>query len=384
MRILIAKVVPGEIKAKHMTYNIQEIGLAVALRKKGHICDVMSISDDNKFRQDEVNINGVNLTLYSVKAIVALKNGWPKGVYSIFDKYDIIQVPEYNQIFTWHVAKKYKDKMVCYHGPYYCSFNHNYNLMAKFFDLFFVNRYKKLNTCFITKSGLAKDYLEGKGLKNVHAVGVGLGTSFLSDKISDESLPEIEKIKSFSCLKLLYIGVIEPRRNSLFLLDVLSELKNKGIDFKMIIVGRYKDNEYESKFRSKIEELSLDKYIYHIPRLEQRYLSQIYKNSDIFLFPTIYDIYGMVLLEAMYFGLPTITSLNGGSQMMVKNGLNGILLDSFDPKVWADAVYNLSQDSQMAKELSAAAHITIEERFTWEALADKFIEIYEMKLNHQI
>lgn len=380
MKILIVKVFPGEIKVVRMTYNIQEIGLAVALRKRGQEADVMSISDDGHFRQQQVSVDNESFTLYSVKATVILKNGWLRNVYDIFDKYDIIHICEYNQIYTWHTAKKYQNKTVCYHGPYYSSFNHNYNLMARFFDMFFVNRYLKLNTCFITKSILAKEYLESKGIKNVHSIGVGLSTSFLENKNSDQTIPEIENIKALNGLKLLYIGVLEPRRNSLYLLDILKKLADDGIDFHMVLIGRYKNEEYKKEFEDKINALSLIDYIYYIPRMEQKYLRQVYKQCDIFLFPTIYDIYGMVLLEAMYFGLPTITSLNGGSSMMVRDGENAIMLKDFDANNWAKTVEKLAENKELRDKLGMAAHKTIAEHFTWDALADKFIEVYKRSI----
>lgn len=379
MKILIVKDVPGEIKAQRMTYNIQELGLAVALRKLGHECDVMSISDKNQFSKNEISIDNQKITIYSVKAFVALKNGWLKGVDEIFDRYDILHVCEYNQIFTWYLAKKYQHKMICYHGPYYCDFNHNYNKMAKVFDMFFVDRYRKLNTCFITKSDLAKKYLNSKGLNNVHSVGVGLSTSFLHN-ITNEELPELTPIKELTCLKLLYIGVIEPRRNSLFLLDILKELKKKGVNFKLIMIGRYKNEAYNKGFNARVHELELSDNIYYIPRVEQKYLSQVYSNTDIFLLPTIYDIYGMVLLESMYFGMSTITSINGGSNMMIDDGINGFVIPKFDAKVWADKVIELSEDKKYCEKIGDAAHKTIIEKFTWDKLASKFIDIYTVKL----
>ena len=382
MKILIIKDVPGEIRAHRMTYNVQELGLAVALRKMGHECDVMSISDTNRFSQDSISLNGQNIKLYSVKAIVALKNGWLKNIDAILDSYDIIQVCEYNQIYTWYLAKKYQHKMVCYHGPYYCDFNHNYNKMAKVFDMFFVNRYRKLNTCFITKSGLAKEYLNSKGLSNVHSVGVGLSTSFLHN-ITNEELPELAPIKEMNCLKLLYVGVIEPRRNSLFMLDILNELKIKGVNYKLIMIGRYKNETYKNVFKARVHELGLSDNIYYIPRVEQKFLSKVYANTDIFLLPTIYDIYGMVLLESMYFGMPTITSVNGGSNMMIEDGTNGFIISKFEAKVWAEKVIELSNDKAYCKRIGDAAHKTIVEKFTWDKLVTQFINIYEQKLKEE-
>lgn len=379
MKILILKDVPGEIKVQKMTYNIQEIGLAVALRKAGHTADVMCLSDDRKNHVHHINIEGQEITIYSMGGYVLLKNGWfKKDVYPIIDEYDVIHACEYNQMYTRHLAKKYQDKMVCYHGPYYCNFNKNYNRMAKIFDLFFVNRYRKLNTCFITKSRLAKQYLSDKGLKNVHAVGVGLSVAILGGD-EKETLPEIEQIKQIKCIKLLYIGVIEPRRNSLFLLELAHNLKQRGLDFKLIMIGRYKDNDYKRIFEDRIRQYGIEENILYIPRMEQKYLGYVYALSDIFLLPTIYDIFGMVLLEAMHFGVPTITTVNGGSNMMIEDGKNGYVMNDFDVNKWVAKIIDLAENPKLRTYIGDNAHETIQNGFTWEKLAPKFIEIYKNK-----
>ncbi len=359
-----------------MTYNIQEIGLAVALRKKGHECDVMCVSDDNKYHEQHVEVEGYSLTIYSVKAYVVLKNGWLRNIDDIIRHYDIIQVCEYNQIYTWHLAKKYRKKMFCYHGPYYCDFNHNYNRMAKVFDMLFVGRYRKLKTPFITKSRLAEDYLRNKGINNVTAIGVGLSPSLL-ESAADEVMPELKAIEDINGLKLLYIGAIEPRRNALFLLDVMARLIIDGVDVTLVLIGKYKNVDYQIQFENNINEYGLKDHIYYIPRVEQKYLGYVYRHCDIFLLPTLYDIYGMVLLEAMYFGIPTLTTLNGGSNMMIKDGENGYVLQNFDLQSWNERIKKLAADKQLSKKVGKKAHDTIINEFTWDALVDKFIEEYK-------
>lgn len=369
------KDVPGEIKAQNMTYNIQEIGLAIALRKKGHECDVMCVSDDNIYFEQHVEIEGQPLTIYSMKAFVALKNGWLRADDDILRSYDIIQVCEYNQMYTWHLAKKYRGKMVCYHGPYYCDFNHNYNRMAKVFDALFVGRYRKLNTPFITKSGLAAGYLKSKGIKNVTAIGVGLSPTLLNSADND-LLVELKPIEDIEGLKLLYIGAIEPRRNATFLLEVLNLLKCDGIKVTLVLIGKYKNEAYKQQFERIISQYDLKDMIYYIPRVEQRYLGYVYKQCDIFLLPTIYDIYGMVLLEAMYFGIPTLTTVNGGSNMMIRDGENGFVFQNFILESWVERIKILFKDKKYGNEIGKKAHETIVNEFTWDALADKFIRIY--------
>lgn len=376
MKILVIKDVPGEIKAQKMTYNIQEIGLAVALRKKGHECDVMCVSDDGQYHEQHIDVERQQLTIFSMKAFVTLKNGWLKEADDIIGRYDIIQACEYNQMYTWHLAKKYRGKMVCYHGPYYCDFNHNYNRMAKVFDTLFLGRYIKLNTPFITKSDLAADYLRKKGLNNVNAIGVGLSPTLLVSA-EDSVLQELKAIEDIKGLKLLYIGAIEPRRNALFLLDILKSLKDDGIEVTLVLIGKYKDVDYQSQFETAIKEYNLKDAIFYIPRVEQKYLGYVYKNCDIFLLPTIYDIYGMVLLEAMYYGIPTLTTVNGGSNMMLKDRENGYVFGNFNLKSWTDRIKKLATDKHLSEEIGGKAHDTIVNEFTWDALADKFIEEYK-------
>ena len=376
MKILLVRDVPGELSAQKMTYNIQEVGLATALRKKGHTCDIMWCSNDHKYREEMIESEGQNIKLYVVRSVDFLKNAWIKDADHIFVQYDILQVCEYNQMYTRHLAKKYPHKFVCYHGPYYCDFNKNYNRMAKLFDLLFVGRYRKLNTPFITKSGLAADYLRSKGIRNVTAIGVGLSPTLLESG-ADEVMPELNAIEVINGLKLLYIGAIEPRRNALYLLDLLKKLKDDGLAVTLVLIGKYKNVVYQSQFESAIKEYDLKDSILYIPRVEQKHLGYVYRHCDIFLLPTIYDIYGMVLLEAMYYGIPTLTTVNGGSNMMIKDGENGFVFDNFNLKTWTDQIKKLSEDKKLANTIGKNAHDTIVSEFTWDALAEKFVVEYK-------
>ena len=88
----------------------------------------------------------------------------------------------------------------------------------------------------------------------------------------------------------------------------------------------------------------------------------------------------MVLLESMYFGMPTITSVNGGSDMMIEDGINGFIIPKFEAKLWAEKVIKLSKDKVYCQKIGDAAHKTIVKKFTWDKLASQFINIYEQKL----
>ena len=103
--------------------------------------------------------------------------------------------------------------------------------------------------------------------------------------------------------------------------------------------------------------------------------------SDIFLLPTQYEIFGMVLLEAMFFGTPVITTENGGSATLIRNGENGIICDSLSSNDWAKAILSITENKNLQNTISQNAENTIKNHFTWDRLADTFIGVYKTLLN---
>ena len=86
----------------------------------------------------------------------------------------------------------------------------------------------------------------------------------------------------------------------------------------------------------------------------------------------------MVLLEAMYFGSIVITTPNGGSNMLVHNGENGVVLPKDDAAKWAQSILDIQNSPEKKQTMRKCAHERIASDFTWDKLADKFIECYEM------
>lgn len=383
MKILYVSTFPGEVYLDKVTYNLQHVGQALALRKAGHVCDIMCCADKAPSVKKIKTKDGDTVTIYCVRALKVLKNGFfLENVDKIFKQYDILQPIEYNMLYTWHMAKKYSDKVLVYHGPYYNSFNKRYNLMAKVFDIFFVRRYRHLNTPFLTKSHLAEAYLNRKGIVNTMTVGVGLNPEAME---TDEHTihPIAQRIDNFSHrFKLLYIGKLEPRRNPFFLVDVLVALRVKGIDVGLIVIGKGEES-YKRDLFNQFTEVGLTDFVLYEPEIEQKYIAQVYERADIFLLPTIYDIFGMVLLEAMYFGKCVITTENGGSNMMIENGTNGIIIPQFNVIVWSEQIYDILMDENKRRNMGEKAHQTVSEFFTWDALIPKFLAAYERKLEHK-
>nr|WP_279401007.1 glycosyltransferase [Priestia megaterium] len=81
----------------------------------------------------------------------------------------------------------------------------------------------------------------------------------------------------------------------------------------------------------------------------------------------------MVLLEAMYFGVPAITSDNGGSSTLIENADNGFIIKEFDEVLWSETILNVIENKQLSQMISNNAELTIKNNFTWNSIVDKFL-----------
>lgn len=383
MKILIIRPWPSLLDVTKNTYNIQEVGLAKALVKRGHSTDILFWTDGDEMTVEvEAEAEGGKpIRVFYRHGKVLLKNVWFSRQDALFAQYDVLQTAEYNQMFSWHLAGKYPEKTVIYHGPYYSPFNKNYNRMCRVFDAFFVGRYRRRGTRFLTKSELARKFLLEKRLspEQVTTVGVGIDAELLRDR-PDAGHTELEgKMRAQKKgLKLLYIGRIEPRRDPFFLLDVLAEVRKSDPDACLYLIGDG-DEAYRDSVKAAIGEKGLTDWVFWQKKAPQYQMKGVYQQADFFLLPTEYEIFGMVLLEAMFFRRVVLTTPNGGADMLLRSGENGIVLEKSDPARWAEALLDVAADPAKKAWMEQAAYETVIHENTWDALADRFLKGYETR-----
>lgn len=382
MKILILRTTPNKMNLKN--YNLQEFGLAKALIRKGHQCDVGYYCGKEKDHVQEIPFDDDKiLKVLWLRGFGAMYEGIYPSLGKYARDYDIIQVGGYVGLTSCWLNIFEKNKTVNYNGLYYCEDNVGDIKKAKLFDKTLLKLQNRKSMVVATKSVLATDYLREKGIEDVTTIGVGLDLDNLvcsTDEIQTNEFTDIVKNSAFS-KKLLYIGVLEERRNITFLLETFKETSEKIAAIGLVLIGKGKP-EYVSMCMRKIEELGIKDKVIYKESLEQKYMPAIYQACDAFLLPTRYEIFGMVLLEAMYYGLPVFTTYNGGSSTLM-NERNGVVIDVFDVNEWSRKIIQILVDKNRCREIGENAHKTIAEGYTWDVLADKFLKVYEKRLNKQ-
>lgn len=351
-------------------YNVQEIGLAKALVKRGHECDIVLYSLYDKFRTEKVYIEDDKyITLYWVKGINIYYNSiFLKLIRNkFFDKYDIIQTHEYNQLMTFILPYITKSKLVIYHGPYQDIRN---KAVHGLFDRLFLASIRKNYPYVIAKSVLSQKYLLNKGFKEVNVLGVGLDQNrFKATQTLNGSLSEFYLKCRGNYPVLVYVGSFCRWKNTPFLLEISKELKKK-LDFRLLIISNGA-GEYKEEFFDKVKELHLENNIHYVEKVNQQEISSIYTNSDLLLLPSIYEIFGMVLLESLYFDCPILTSYNGGSSVLLDKAYPEMIMKDFDAGKWADRIIFLLKNKEKYK-----LREYVNSYFTWESISEQFENKY--------
>lgn len=153
---------------------------------------------------------------------------------------------------------------------------------------------------------------------------------------------------------VLNIGRYTDDKQQEILIEIWSKLSKENLDndWKLYIVG---SGENKEKLRKKIIEYQLENVIKLLE--PQKDIENYFKKASIFAFTSRYEGFGMVLLEAMSFGIPCISfNCPSGPRDIIKNNQTGYLVDNFDKEKYKNSLSILIKDEKLRKELGVKAY----------------------------
>lgn len=129
---------------------------------------------------------------------------------------------------------------------------------------------------------------------------------------------EFKKISCGSPIKFLYLGRLDQEKDLFTLLDAALLLKNAGIPFTLNIVGQ---GHKQEELKNYIKRHSLENFIKFFGYVSDKDLVSVYNEADFYVSPSLYELEGMSVLEAMSCGLPII--LSDSKHSAAKSFVNG-------------------------------------------------------------
>ena len=162
-------------------------------------------------------------------------------------------------------------------------------------------------------------------------------------------------------LRLLFVGQIGQRKGISYLLEAARQTAAQGDSLTLV-------GQIQGCGRALAPYRDCFRHVPHVPRAELR---EIYRQADVFVFPTLMEGMPIVILEAMASGLPVITTPNGPGDI-VRDGIDGFLVPPRDVDAIVERLERLRADPQLRQEMARNARIRAQE-FTWDAYRKKTV-----------
>ena len=170
---------------------------------------------------------------------------------------------------------------------------------------------------------------------------------------------------------VLYVGAIEPRKNLPRLVEAFAQARRQGIAHELVCVGPY--GWASRDLYDRVDRLGLRRVVHFTGYVPAEDLPVIYSLSEFFVFPSIYEGFGLPVIEAMACGTPVITS-NTSSLLEIAAGA-AETTDPYDAEALAAALVTLATSVDRRRDL-AVRGVERAQQFSWTRTAQEMLTLY--------
>ena len=176
------------------------------------------------------------------------------------------------------------------------------------------------------------------------------------------------KIKAESACQLLFLSNMMREKGVFTLLEACLLLKEEGHSFACHFVGGWM-NITEAEFKDEINRKNLADVVFAYGPKYGAEKEAFYKEADVFVFPTFYDVFPLVCLEAMQYSMAVVATPEGGVPEIVVDEVTGFIVPQHDAKTLAQKLALLIEDKALRKDMQRKGKERFDELFTldkWE------------------
>jgi glycosyltransferase involved in cell wall biosynthesis len=171
---------------------------------------------------------------------------------------------------------------------------------------------------------------------------------------------------------IFYAGNVKPHKNVERLIEAFHLVRRRGLDHvKLVVIGD--DISRYAALRRAVHHHQLHKYVRFLGYMPEETLAVMYRLAGVFVFPSLYEGFGLPPLEAMASGTPVVTS--NVSSLPEVAGDAAVLVDPLSPEAIADGIYRVLTDGDLRRSLSERG-LARARQFSWEASVRRVREIY--------
>jgi len=288
---------------------------------------------------------------------------------------DIIHSPENVTLFV--KLKEGQKKVITVHDimPYIFNQYHHFLLRCSY-KLFLPKTLRTADKIIAVSHNTKRDIIKYFKIPEEKIEVIHLGVNENYKPLPEEKVEYIKKKYSINYPFILYTGGLAPNKNVERLIYAFCKLKRKLPTYKLVITGmkRYK---YKPIFKT-IDKLNLQKDVIFTGYVPEEDIPALYNAADLFVYPSLYEGFGLPPLEAMACGTPVITSNTSSLPEVV--GDAGIMVDPYNVDGLAKAMYEVLTNDGLREELRKRG-LERAKLFSWKKCAEEHLRVYEEVYN---
>lgn len=187
-------------------------------------------------------------------------------------------------------------------------------------------------------------------------------------------------------LQVLFTGRLEERKGMEYLAKAIEDVAKVFPDVQFLFAGRNTKcfNNGSKTWQEYILKHAPHKNIEFLGEVSQTRIIELYQTSTISVFPSVYEPFGIVALEAMACGCPTIATKSGGFTEIIHNNEEGILIPPRDSKALSEAIINLLKDKELRKKFSKNGIAKVKNKFNFNKIIEETLKSYERTISDTV
>lgn len=180
---------------------------------------------------------------------------------------------------------------------------------------------------------------------------------------------------------ILYVGRLVYEKGIQNLIAAMPKVLDRYHDSKLIICGR---GGMIDELREQVKYLGIENKVYFAGYCDSKKMQKMYKCADVAVFPSTYEPFGIVAIESMLSGTPTIVSDVGGLNEIIEHGVTGMKSYAGNANSIADSVLSLLFDPKLCANISQNAIKKVRENYNWSKITDSTYYVYQLAIGKTV
>lgn len=279
-------------------------------------------------------------------------------------------------------AIKKKKFVITTHGSLCVNISYFDYLYKRVYDLLDSSlKNKLLDIEYIAVAKLEIDFLRKFKIPEhkIHYIPHGIDTNHFKPLDPQYIIKRYNLMNIKDKKKILYVGRISKRKGVDILIKAFILLKKEIPDAVLLIAGA--DYNYKDEIEKIAKNERIGNDIFFLGHVSVKLLPMVYSLANVIVYPSKYEIFGHVILEANACEKPVIASNHWGPKELILQGKTGFLTSYGDIKQLKESIAKILTDHSLQEKIGKFARTYVKNNYTWEKAAKSHYDLYKRVLN---